>query len=222
MKKLIRTILLLSLAFYYLSCTSNCLFKDPDLQKFNSLVSSKSIQDSLKHKIITVGMPYFVIEDVFTDCKRERGIPVASIGSQQELLESEGLGRVYHNPSLKTYLDIYNTSKGVLKIWYGYFTFYSLEVERNDLILFYNKETIDTAKILYLIEPGRLRIDKNLNYDLIQYSEIHHKEQTGKVTFWYDVSIMDSNVVLNPGGMDYYPIYRMELDNKEVKSFHLK
>jgi hypothetical protein len=214
--------LIIIIVFLFQSCTAECVLNEPDLLKFNNNVTSKELQNKLKNDTLTVGMPYFVLKNIFGDCFDERGVGVSAIGIKKAIIESEGLGRVYQNPDIRIWLDVYKTSKGNLCVWYGNMNFYSWEIMKNDKILLYNNDNIDTAKILYLTKPRELHINKDLNYDTVQYSEIISREQNGKITSWYKLSVKDSIITINPVGMELYTIYRMTLNDKEIKSFYIR
>lgn len=222
MKKFLKAIILSATFTIALSCSSDCVYKEPDLLRFDSVVSSTSFRQNLRNGIISVGMPNYVIRNILERCIDETGIQVASIGSTQKLLEKDPLGFVYQDPNIQIYLDIYNTSQGKLYVWYMNPTFYSLKTEKGESILLFHKDTIDTAKILYLTNRNRLRIDKDLDLDTVQYSEIHHRTHYIDVSYWYKLTVKDSVVNLITIGNDYYPVYRMNLDNKKVESFNYR
>jgi hypothetical protein len=222
MKKIIDDIILFLVALFFLSCSSDCVYREPDLSRFDSVVISTSFRENLRKGIISVGMPNYIVRSVLDRCIDEMGIQVASIGSAQKLLEKDPLGFVFQDPNIQIYLDIYNTLQGKLYIWYMNPTFYSLKTERGESILLFHNDTIDTAKVLYLTNRNRLRIDKDLDLDTVLYSEIHHRTHYIDVSYWYKLTVKDSVVNLITIGTDFYPIYRMNLDDKKIESFNYR
>ena len=205
------------------SCTpSPCRYENPNQAKFNQLVLSSALRDSLQDNTITIGMPYFVVQDIFKNCGREIGIQVASVGSKKECLEREGLYSNYQDQGIEIYLDQYHTAQGTLYVWYGDPSFYRSLVASGDSIYLFKPDKIVAAKILYLLKPTKLKIDKKLEADALQYVEIHHDEPNGKITYWYHVTVSDSVVKFEAQKKSEYPIFSLELENNPIKSFHWK
>jgi hypothetical protein len=221
MDKPVTFFILLLLCVIAFSCTPECSYNSPDLEKFKENVKSESLREDIKNNSLSAGMPKYVLDEIFKKCDCETKIPVTSIGSKKQLLETEG-NQVYENPEPKIFLDIYKTQSGKLYIWYGKLDFYGFEVMKNDFIYFYNNEGVDTAKILYLTKPKKLKIDKELIYENVKFAEIHHREKKDSVTYWYNLSISGSDVSIEPQGYDFYPIYRMELNDEKINNFNFK
>lgn len=222
MKKIILYLVLLLLVLFFYSCVTDCTFRTPDLNKFNERVSSKQMQEKLKNDTLAIGMPHYILNEIFKQCDCKKNIPVSEIGFKQPALEYEGWDRVYGNPDSKIFLDEYKISAGKLLIWYGNLDFYGQGVKRNDLIFLYSGENIDTAKILYLTKPVKIRVNKEFEPANISYAEIQHTEYNGVRSYWYDLSVSDSNVTIDSFKVDNYPIYRMELNNKKINFFNFK
>ena len=215
-------VILLFLALNLSCAPSTCLYENPDKARFNHLVLSSALQDSLQHNVITIGMPYFVVQQVFQNCSEDTAIPVASIGSRQKLVERQGLYSRSHDPDIEIYLAEYRTAKGMLRVWYRDPDFYRLKSVSGDRILLFGLDQIDTAVILSLAGPLKLRISKNLKEATIPYAEILHKNPVGKRTSWYHLTVSDSTVILGDQVRSEYPIFRLELNDNSITSFRWK
>lgn len=222
-KKVLSAILFL-LPVFTLSCIHRPItYGTPDMERFKKSVYSRSLTDSIEHKALTPGMPYFVSREVFMNCNGDTAIPVASTGSRQKLDEREGLFSHFHDPGIEVYLDRYQTDRGTLCIWYGNPTFYRFNVMAKDTMVAFGQDGTDTARILYLLKSFSLRLEKSTRASAIPYAEIHHREQNGQISFWYNLAMVDSTTIkLNPQKKSEYPIFRLELDNKEITSFTWK
>lgn len=207
-----------------ISCANRPVsYSTPDIGQFKKSVYSQTLIDSIQHNVLTVGMPYFVVREIFMNCDGDTVIPVASIGSRQKLDEHEGLFSHFHDEGIEVYLDRYKTEQGTLLVWYGNPTFYRLNIMAKDTMYVFGENGIDTARVLYLLKPFTLCLEKNTSITSIPYAEIHHREQNGQVSYWYNLSMIDSNVIsLNPQKKSQYPIYRLELNNDEITSFRWK
>jgi hypothetical protein len=206
------------------SCVSrHCLYGEPNRNRFQKLVRSPSLIDSLQQHVLTQGMPYFVVQDVFGDCDGDTDIPVASIGSRQKLDETEGLFSHFHDPGIEVYLARYATERGDLLVWYGNPTFYRSKVMTRDTMYVFGQNGIDTTGILCLLNPFTLRLERKWPVNSVSHAEIRHREQNKEISYWYNLSMVDSNVIaLNPQKKSEYPIYRLELNNKQITSFNWK
>lgn len=216
--------LLGAIAFMANSCASHyCVRGEPDRVRFQKLVRSQRLIDSLQQHVLTEGMPYFVVQDVFRGCDGDTDIPVASIGSHQKLDETEGLISHYHDASIEVHLDRYTTERGGLLVWYGNPTFYRLNVMARDTMYIFGPDGIDTTAILCLLKPSTLRLERKPRANFVSHAEIRHREQNGMISYWYNLSMLDSNVItLNPQKKSEYPVYRLDLDNEKTTSFNWK
>jgi hypothetical protein len=167
-------------------------------------------------------MPNYIFVEILKSCSIESGIQVASFGSIQKLLNYGPYGQVIQDPHIKIYLDKYSTPKGTLYVWYGYQDFYSMKTELNDTLILYSNDKIDTALVLYLTTPRELRIDKDLEYTNVNYSEIHHQNPDIIISYYYNMRVQDSVVNLKTSGKDLYPVYHLILDNKVINSFRYR
>ncbi len=169
-------------------------------------------------------MPYAVVRAVFSGCKGDTAIPVASIGSRQMLDEREGLFSHFHDPNIQVYMDIYPTDKGDLYIWYLNPDFYRSEVSKADSIFLYSESKVDTAKVVSLTKPRVLTISKPLTANLsIPYAEIRSREQIGQVSYWYGLTMLDQTTLKQqPQSTPNYPIVHLELEKTVIKSFSWK
>jgi hypothetical protein len=185
------------------------------------LVRSQRLIDSLQQHVLTQGMPYFVVQGVFRGCDGDTDIPVASIGSRQKLDETEGLFSHFHDPNIEVYLARYTTERGNLLVWYGNPTFYRSKVMARDTMYVFGQDGIDTTGILCLLNPFELRLERKLRATSVSHAEIRHRQQNKGISYWYNLSMVDSNVItLNPQKKSEYPIYRLELNNEEIPSFN--
>ena len=212
------------IAFMANSCASHyCVRGEPDRARFQKLVLSQRLVDSLQQHVLTEGMPYFVVQDVFRGCDGDTDIPVASIGSRQKLDENEGLFSHFHDPSIEVYLDRYMTERGNLLVWYGNPTFYRSKVMARDTMYVFSQDGIDTTGILSLLKPFTLRLERKPRTNFVSHAEIRHREQNKGISYWYNLSMVDSNVIaLNPQKKSEYPICRLELNNEKITSFNWK
>jgi hypothetical protein len=204
-----------------ISCVNRyCVYGEPDQDRFQNLVRSQRLVDSLQHHALTKGMPYFVVRDIFRSCDGDTGIPVASIGSRQKLDETEGLYSHYHDPSIEVWLDRYTTERGDLLIWYGNPTFYRSQIMEKDTIYLFGENGCDTARVYFLLDPSLLRLTRQPRGSSFPYAEVHSRRQNGLVNFFYNLSMVDSNLVtINPQKRSEYPVYRLEMNNNEIQSF---
>jgi hypothetical protein len=216
---------LLITAFVFLeSCSHVCITSTPDLSAFRNAVLSPSLQDSMSHNTLTLGMPYSAVRSVFGGCGCDTSIAVASSGSRQPLDESEGLYSHFHDPNIQIYLNKYKTASGDLFIWYGNMNFYRAEVSKSDSIILYSLGRIDTAIVASLTKPQVLRTAHAITPGLlVPYAEIHSREHVGSVSYWYDLNVIDTVTVKQQSQTTAeYPILHMELGTTPIKSFHWK
>ena len=218
--------ILISSLILLVSCRSVQVIHEPDTDMFNKVVGSTDLQDSLKNGILTIGMPHFVVSQLFRDTTSTRvKIPVASIGSKQRLVQSEGLGRDYVDSNVKVFLDEYMTEKGELKVWYQVPNFYGMNVSSGDTLCIYYEETEMCSRIECLKESIRLTIRDSLsslpeNTNL--YAEIKYKENDLRdVSYWFTLHRMSKPNTFKLRNINYniYPIEWLELDDEPINSF---
>ena len=216
--------LLLAVFVFLESCSHICMTGTPDLAAFGNMVLSPALRDSMSHNTLTIGMPYSAVRMVFGGCGSDTSIAVASSGSRQALDESEGLYSHFHDPNIQIYLNKYKTAQGDLFIWYGNMNFYRAEVSKNDSIFLYSLRGIDTATIASLTKPQILRTAQAMiPGSLVPYAEIHSREHIGKVSYWYDLNVLDTvTVKQQTQTTPEYPILHMELGTTPITSFHWK
>ncbi|MBI3365144.1 MAG: hypothetical protein HY033_09580 [Ignavibacteriae bacterium] len=220
-KRAVVPAILCFLSLLGISCVRHPVtFGKPDLQRFRTSVHSQSLLDSIRQNVLAVGMPHFVVREIFLSCDGDTEIPVASIGSRQKLDEHEGLFSHFHDPGIEVYLDRYKTERGTLLVWYGNPTFYRFGVMAKDTLYAYGEQEIDTSRVLWLLKPFSLRLEKRMHTTDIPYAEIHHREQKGQISYWYNLTMIDSTAInLNPQKKNEYPIFRLEFDDKQITSF---
>jgi hypothetical protein len=208
-----------------LACHSSvCTYRTPDKTAFDKAVLSPALRDSIRHSTIMIGMPYSVVRSVFSKCKGDTAIVVASSGSRQVLDESEGLFSHFHDPGIQIYLDKYRTSQGMLYIWYGNMNYYRAEIAQGDSVFLYSDSRIDTANVVSLATKQILRINKSMkNVKAIPYAEIHSREFIGKQSFLYDLAALDTtSIKQQTQSKAEYPVLHLELGSTVITSFHWK
>lgn len=215
-----RCVLLSASLFAFAGCPGSRELAAPDVDYFNRVVASPALRDSLRNNALTAGMPIVVAEQVFRHCKVDTLVAVASVGSRQPLREREGLYSQFHDPNIEVYLNTYQTPKGKLYVWYRDPDFYRLNVMGKDSIYLYWNGQSARARIEYLLKPTLLMLDQPISTNAITTAEIRSREQPGKVTYWYNLSVLAGNAIrLEAQQKDLYPIMHLELENNPVPSF---
>jgi len=227
MKKSNKTILFIFLSIlpiFFLSCSgaNKLIYNDADTVKFDNNVSSETMKKDIRDKTLDKGMPFFIFRQVLEKYYVETRT-VASYGSTQNLVEKGDYEMDYVDPNIKKYLDIYETPKGSLLVWYGYEDFSSRELERNDtILLFFDSNIIDTITVDCILGPYKLTTNKTLDKGNVKYTQTSQNSNTYKTSYYYNVDINDVNIRLKTVGNDLYPVYKMKLDNSFIKSFKFK
>ncbi len=226
MKSAVLSIALFCLSFF--GCTQFPLIQEPDYLMFKEKVLSETLRDSLDDGKLTAGMPYFVVNQLFgnwTDGIKETQIPVAGLGSKQRLEESEGWGRKYVDPNTKVFLDIYETPKGELLVWYQRPDFYTMDVSFRDTLCIFIEDTIFCSVINYLNKSSLLTIRDSLPQIPVGtslYAEVHYNEhQWREISYWYNLEILSNGKTFKLNDINYelYPIELLEFINEPVTSF---
>ena len=229
MKK-VKLVLMVAVSFLFLQigCTNYPVLQEPDSQRFNKVVQSASLRDSLVDGKLTAGMPYFVVSQLFKDYTegiKEIKIPVATVGSKQRLVEEEGWSRNYVDPNLNVFLDIYETSKGKLYVWYERTDFYTMDVSLNDTLCVFYNDLVYCSPINYLYKSTLLTVKDsfpNLPTATDLYGEIRYKDSEWQnVTYWYKLQILSNAKTFKLGALNYelYPIEFLEFNNERISSF---
>lgn len=224
--KLLILIAYILLIILQTGCIQPPIIHEPDLEKFNLTVHSTALRDSLKNGVLTPGMPYFVVNQLFEDWPETSiKIPVASLGSKQRLVETEGWGRDYNDPNIQIYLDEYKTGKGELKVWYQLPNFYRMDISSGDTLCVYFKDSVFCSPVNFLRKFSALTVKDSLAL-LPQmtnlYAEIHYKDHNWrKVSYWYTVQMLSNfqTFILKDLQYEIYPIELLELDNEPITSF---
>ena len=214
-------------AFVSTGCWESYHVTNPDLSKFEKTVASPSLRDSLQAGKLVSGMPYFVAANIFSQWDGRRKTPVPSVGSRQELQESEGWNRQFMNPEIRIFVDEYKTESGTLCLWYQYPDFYRMRVSVNDtLVVFMPDQTF--CSVIQCIRNSDVATVKDKLKSLSDgdtlYAEIHYVENPDRpsnVSYWYLLRILsdDRTFALRSPSFEYYPIEWMELNSTPVTSF---
>jgi hypothetical protein len=221
-------LLLLSVitALLFISCNSHHVINEPDYGRFNKTVHSEVLQDSLNMGVITSGMPYFVVSQMFEGWPQNNvKIPVATLGSKQRLEESEGWSRKYTDPNHQIFLDEYKTDKGELKVWYQYPDFYRMEVSMGDTLCIFFEDSIICSTIKYLNKSLTLTVRDSLTQlpaGENLYGEIRYKDHGWrKVSHWYTLQMLGNFRTFRLKDLNYeiYPIELLEFEDEPVTSF---
>lgn len=229
-KNFIHFILLFAVLNVFFGCIRYPSYNEPDIEKFKKLAARSALTDSLAEGKLSVGMPYYLIEEIFKNWSgsaKDTKIPVASLGSRQRLSESEGWGRLYVDPNIQVFMDEYNTSKGKLYVWYQYPDFYRTDVSQGDtLILFFPDTVISSVvaslkknRVLYLSSKLSVIPSGNL------YGEIHYADNPRRrITYWYSLRVLSDGktVLLKDLQYEIYPVELFELNGNPINSFKWK
>lgn len=216
---------MIALSFIFSNCSSVCVTRDVDQAAFKDVILSQPLRDSLSANTLCVGMPYSVIRALYSGCSCDTAIAVASSGSRQPLDETEGLYSHFHDPNIQIYLDKYKTPQGTLSVWYGNMNFYRAEIVKNDSVFTYSASAkIDTGIVASLTKAQIIKLSKAIeNVSAVPYAEIHSREHIGKISYWYDLSMIDAQTLKQQSqSLALYPILHMELGTTVINSFRFK
>ena len=222
------TISFLLILFLQIGCTNYPVIQEPDVQQFNQTVYSSALRDSLIEGKLTAGMPYFVVSQLFknwTDGIKEVKIPVATLGSKQRLEEEEGWNRAFVDPNIKVFLDIYETPKGKLYVWYQRPDFYTMDISARDTLCITFEDTIISSAINFLTKSTVLSVKDSLSDLPTQtnfYAEVHYNDHPWRtISYWYNLEILSNGRTFKIGEINYelYPIELLEFNNEPVTSF---
>lgn len=230
MKKIKQSFIIITslLILLQIGCTQYPVLQEPDAQKFEQIVQSEYLQDSLMQGKLTAGMPRFVVSQLFKDYRdglKEVKIPVATLGSKQRLEEEEGWSRKYVDPNVKVFLDKYETSTGKLYVWYQRPDFYTMDVSQRDMLCVFYQDTFYCSVINYLNKSSVLTVRDSLNQlpkDTALFAEIRYNDHPWReVSYWFSIEILSNAKTFKLGDTNYelYPIELLELNNEPVSSF---
>jgi hypothetical protein len=218
---------LLLLALVVMGCSTANKMTQPDFNEFEKVVASTSLRDSLRQGKLVPGMPYFVAETLFSNWQVRRHIPVASVGSKQELKEVEGWGRQYVDPNIRVFMEEYNTDVGTLTLWYQYPDFYRMNVSAGDTLYVFSKGRVFSSLVGCLRSSDAIRVKDTLKTvpkgDTL-YCEIHFVENPRSPlnsSYWYLMRLLSDSqtFTLMPPSFRFYPIDQIELEGDRVPSF---
>jgi hypothetical protein len=221
---------LAALLLSQINCSTCTAARTLDGARFNRVVASKSLRDSLAAGKLLPGMPYFIVAQIFPDCDCPGKRQVACVGCRRRIDDSEGWGRQASPPNLRIYYDEYATKTGKLGVWYRYPDFYGMEVTAGDELRIFPKDDtgrgVFDSQIQYLINQDMVRLKRKvpdaLKADTL-YGEVRYAENDrfpSGVSNWYLLKLVnDSTVSLRTPGYPFYPIMRLELNGEPVASF---
>jgi len=201
----------------------------PDVNAFVTKVGNSSLADSIRAGKLCTGMPYYIVENIFknwTDSQCDRKIPVVSLGSKQELNETEGLGRNIVDYDVGVLLDKYETKNGELLIWYQIPDFYRLDLSNRDTILVFLPDTTLSSRIKCLSNKYKLTTrDQLFNEPVNQelYAEVHYVNNSWRTSSsWYTMHVLDDGKTFMIRDLQYeiYPVEMMMLNGKRIYSFN--
>jgi hypothetical protein len=218
----------LLLILLQVGCSHYPALQEPDVQVFNETVNSENLRDSLSQGKLTPGMPHFIVSQLFknySEGSMELKIPVATLGSKQRLQEEEGWSRKYVDPNINVLLDEYETSGGILYVWYERPDFYTMDVSQRDTLCVYYEDTVYCSVISYLNKSSVLTVRDSLPKIPVQtkmYAEIRYNDHPWReVSYWYNVEILNNKKTFKLVDTNYelYPIELLEFNNEPVSSF---
>jgi hypothetical protein len=217
-------VLLLSLTLLapVIGCGGKChIDVQPILEETARVLASPHFQKNMEAGTLQCGMPFLLAEGLFANCSKAHPVPVASVGSRQELREVEGLGRAYHDPGIKVYFIEYNTDRGKVAIWYKKPDFYRMGVRAFDKLVVFPDDTLVIACLYAPDELGTRDSLIGFSEDSIFYAEIHHVDDPVRtVSYWYSLVAWDPTWFhLEPEDYRFYPIEAIEVDGEPVDSF---
>jgi hypothetical protein len=214
-------------AVLLVGCTPSYTLQ-PDHQRFERIVGSPALRDSLRQGKLVPGMPYFVAAKIFSQWSGRRKTPVPSLGSRQELQEFEGWHRQFMDPKIRVFVDEYKTDSGTLCLWYQYPDFYRMGVSVKDTLVVFAQGQKFSSVVQCIRSSETLTVKDELS-DLSDedtlYAEIHYVENPDRpsnVSYWYLLKILsdDKTFVLRAPSFEYYPIEWIELNDTPVTSFN--
>jgi hypothetical protein len=210
-----------------IGCSTVNKITQPDYSEFEKVVASPALRDSLRQGKLAPGMPYFIAEILFSKWQVRKHIPVASVGSKQELQEVEGWGRQYLDPNIRVFMEEYNTDVGTLTLWYQYPDFYRMNVSAGDTLYVFSKGRVFSSLIGCLRSSDAIRVKDTLKTvpkgDTL-YCEIHYVENPrspSTISYWYLMKMLSDGqtFALLPPNFRFYPIDQIELEGHPKPSF---
>jgi hypothetical protein len=169
-------------------------------------------------------MPYLIADTIFSNWGNKI-IAVPSIGSRAKIVEFEGWGRVFDDPSLKVFMREFKTDAGELTVWFQHPDFHRMDVSSGDTLIVYSKERASHSVIECIRNFRTVQIKESLT-DVLEedtlYGEIHPRRNPRRsVSFWYLLERgSDPHVfTLKTPNYLFYPIEWLELNGNPTTSF---
>lgn len=196
----------------------------PDREMFYANISSPDLRAAFDEARLSPGMPYFVLDQLFTEWKNDRHRFVPGVGSRQELREEEGWGRIYQDPHIKTCMKEFKTKNGTVTVWYEYPDFYRTDVNAGDTLAVFWDDSVMTSPIFCLLQSRCLIVTDSLAglpADTFFSADIRHVDNPRyEVSHWYRLEADDpATFYLTPTGFDLYRIEAIEVDGKPAEFF---
>lgn len=198
---------------------------EPNTTRFRQIVKSQELRQNFEDGKLVVGMPYYVVGELFAEWGEPKPVAVASVGSKQPLRDVEGWSRVSHDPSIKVYLVEYKTKKGRVSIWYRYPDFYRLGLLVGDTLLVYARDTVLRSTIDCILGPNGIVVGDSLiglDSNTVYFCEVRHVDHAEgkKASFWYTLMV-DDPITFYLEAPDYrqFPIEKIEKDGEPADTF---
>lgn len=208
-------------------CSAAYHVTSPDMSRFEKLVGSTALGDSLRAGKVLRGMPYFVAAKIFSEWPGRKQIPVPGIGSRQPLQKFDGWHGQYSASDIRVFVDEYETVFGTLSLWYQFPDFYRLKVSVNDTLVVFSRGQKLSSVIQCLRSPEMLTVKDKLgalsDEDTL-YAEIHFVENLNRasnISSWYMLRKLSDGktFALRPLSVEYYPIEWIEFNGTPLNSF---
>ncbi len=227
-KYFLAVLFLLSFIIIQNGCVRYPSYFEPDRASFKKAAERSALVDSLQNGKLTPGMPYYIVEEIFKNWPgnlKETKIPVASLGSRQRLIESEGWGRVYVDPNIQIFMDEYDTGQGKLYLWYQYPDFYRTDISQGDTLVVFCGDSTESSVVSFLRKSNVLTVANKLTPDSSGnfYGEIHYNDHPWrKVTYWYSLRLLSDGKTVMIKDLQYniYPVELLELNGERINSFN--
>ncbi len=227
-KYILAAAVFISLLIIQNGCVRYPSYSDPDIESFKNIAEHSALIDSLENGKLTSGMPYYLVEEIFKNWpagQQETKIPVASLGSRQKLIETEGWGRVYSDPNIRVFMDEYDTGKGKLYVWYQYPDFYRTDVSQGDTLVVFCGDSTESSVVSFLRKSNVLTVANKLTPDSSGnfYGEIHYNDHPWRrVTYWYSLRLLSDGKTVMIKDLQYniYPVELLELNGERIQSFN--
>ncbi len=198
----------------------------PDSLSFTRVVPFPELRDAYAHGTLAPGMPVSVLAQVFPE--EQHRVPVASVGSRQELEQAEGMTGDAVDPSIKVWMQEHRTERGTVRAWYRYQDFHRMEIETGDIVTLYRADdtatagepTIDTVQ--YIEHDHKLMLTHPVAFaptDTLTMSiKLHHDAR--QTTWWYRrVRCNGARMTLLDDNPAYYPLLQFEVNGEKSTPF---